>query len=235
MKRKIGILVLIGLMSITIFGCSKKGAGTSTGYWDDIISKDTEVLLSEEEKSIFDAAAKKDKDMEYEPIALLAKQVVAGTNYMFFTKSHSKGEKGNYLYKIVIVYNDLKNNSKITYKQDFETVRYVYEETYNPNDKKTGAWKVSLPKEDLTLGDKYQELYKNATNKLKGDEYYPIEVLAKQKNKGMNYAVLCYGKKEEDKKPGIYILTLTEKEDGTQKVTSSAYVDLTYYTEDKSK
>ncbi len=57
---------------------------------------------------------------EYKPVALLEKQVVAGTNYCMLCKVTSVTIQPASSYKIVEVYADLEGNAKITQVYDFE-------------------------------------------------------------------------------------------------------------------
>ena len=69
--------------------------------------------ITAELKEIF-VKALEDYDVYFEPIELLAIQVVAGINYRFLCKTND-GIK-----KIVTIYKDLKGNCKITDVQEYE-------------------------------------------------------------------------------------------------------------------
>ena len=95
MKRRIGLLLLIGIISITMLGCNKKGSGTSTGIWDDIINeKELSREIGDEEKKIFDEAIKTNDKTEYKPVALLAKQEKNGTSNI---QAYIKTKIDNYI------------------------------------------------------------------------------------------------------------------------------------------
>lgn len=220
MKRKILISCLILLM-LVVTGCGKKEEDWKplvAGWETDLTDK--QVSVDEDIKKVFDKAVKSYEDDELEMVALLGKQVVAGTNYMFLCKNEN-------VYKIVIIYNDLENKSTVTSVKDFNYSKYTNEDISYKNEDIVGGWYTDIPDKETKLDDKVQAIYDKAITKIQGAQYYPIAVLGHQIVSGTNYAVLAYGKMNTaEKNSGIYLLTLYEDLNGTDEIVSSAYIDL---------
>ena len=211
MKRKVLCLLLICLLLTVGCGEKKNNKNGSTGSWkieDKIKSLDDEVFNK--------------LDTDLKPIALLGKQVVAGTNYMYLCKSNEEGKE----YRIVIVYEDLEGKVTITNSSNFDLTKYVNEDINYKNSDNVGAWYTEV-NDSIKLDEKTQEIFNNAQEKLKGIKYKPITVLGKQVVSGTNYAVLAYGvSDDENSNTGVYILTLYEDLKGTDEIVASAYINL---------
>ena len=70
--------------------------------------------MTDEAKAALEKACKEITDAEYEPVALLATQVVAGTNYTILCKVTPAVSDSESDYSIVTVYSDLSDNAEIT-------------------------------------------------------------------------------------------------------------------------
>lgn len=175
--------------------------------------------LEDNVKEIFDNA-KSDYSGELDYVALLAKQVVAGTNYMFLCKSEDN-------YKVVIVYNNLENVSQITHVSDFDPTKYVNEEYELDNEKLVGGWYVEIPDKPMSLSKDIQEYFDKATETMTGATYYPIAVVTHQDKSGTNYGILCYGEGSyKGSEAGIFMVTLYVDETDKPEIVSIAAVDL---------
>ena len=94
--KKIVISLLLVVLCLSTVGCGKKEKNVILlDGWDvDLSAKELE--MPKDAKDAFTRANKK----KYKLVALLATQVVEGTNYMFLVKDAVS-------YKIVVVYNNL--------------------------------------------------------------------------------------------------------------------------------
>ena len=225
MKGKFIFGILLITMCIFIAGCNKKENAkenekgneekTVLGGWtiDDV-----------KEQSNINADAlntfKNVNDKNYKLVALLGEQVVAGTNYMFLVKDGSS-------YKVIVVYNDLDNNSKITSTEAFDITKYVNKDISYKGEKVSGGWNVTIPTDEVKLDSEVQSIFEQATNEMTGISYSPINVLAHQLVSGTNYAVLAYGSlTTAEENNGVYLITLYKDLKGASKIASSAYIDL---------
>ena len=210
--KKIILIILIGCLFLT--GCNKKGE-EMVGSWEDNLNS-KQSYINEDALKSYKQATKDYKDKNLEVVALLAEQVVAGTNYMFLCKSDN--------YKIVIIYKNLDGKSTITSVNDFDYTQYVNEEITNKNEILVGGWNTEVPKEGIKLENKVQKAFEKATERIKDITYIPIANLGTQLVAGTNYAILCYGTSNGSN--GIYLLTLYKDLNNTDEIVSSAYIDL---------
>ena len=203
MNKRIILSLLIFTFGMLLVGCNPNNEDIK---WEiDNINK---IDIPDNALEVFNRA---NTNNTYEVIALLGKQVVAGTNYMYLCKDGND-------YKVVIVYNNLDNQSTITTATDFDVTRYINQSTKNTNTNLAGGWYVEAINTNNVLDTKVKELFDNATQSINDITYTPIGVLAHQNN---SYAILCYG--EHNNNTGIYVLTINDKE------LTSAYVNLGDY------
>jgi len=82
-----------------------------TGAWADAYAENGSVKLTDDAKDAFAKATAKTKNVELTPVALLATQVVAGTNYAILCNAASS--EGSEYYTIIHIYSDLSGNAEI--------------------------------------------------------------------------------------------------------------------------
>ncbi len=216
------LVVLVLIMCLVMVGCNKKEE-VLTGGWETVLSSKVNDI-NEEDLYNFNNAVKAYGKENLEAVALLGKQVVAGTNYMFLAKSDSK-------YKIVIVYADLEGVSKVSSVTDFNYVDYVNKNSDGISEQLSGGWYTESANTEYKLEDeKVESLFESATSTLAGMEFKPLLVVGKQLVAGTNYALVCYGQATvPNATTGIYLMTLYAKLDGTSEITGIAYIDLSQY------
>ena len=199
---KKGLLIIVILMCLIMTGCTNKKENTLTGGWETVLSNRVNDL-SEEDIYNFNNAIKDYSKEKLEVVALLGKQVVAGTNYMFLAKTDNK-------YKIVIVYTDLEGISKVSKVSDFDYSKYVNKDLNSKNEMLSGGWYTESSNIEYKLEDeKIEKMYESATSELTGVEYKPLLVIGKQIVSGTNYAILCYGKPiVPNATTDIYLMTI---------------------------
>lgn len=119
MKKIIAAAVLAGIMlTMPVL------AGQLMGGWQAT----TDTAIDEDAQAAFDAAMEGLLGVEYEPIDLLATQVVAGTNYCFLCRSTVVVPDAVPGYAFVYVYKDLSGKAEILDIQDIEFGLGVLEE-----------------------------------------------------------------------------------------------------------
>lgn len=114
--KKILTVLLTVLIALTLTGCKSnhKEEDVVGGY---VEAEDVE--LTEELIDIFNKGLEGLLGASYEPVELVATQVVAGTNYKFLangTKTTNPVTKGTYY---ITIYKDLQGNIKLL---DIETI-----------------------------------------------------------------------------------------------------------------
>ena len=226
MKKQLVIFGVVIAVCLVLVGCGKKedkDADQVVGGWENTFTN-SQIGFDETLLELFKKANDNYKDMDLEPVAVLAKQVVAGTNYMILAKDSKE-------YKMVVLYKDLEGKASITNVSTFDYTKYINQNYANSAQALVGGWTVeSTGRLGMLEDSNIQAAFDNATSAFAGMTYSPITVLGKQVVSGTNYAVLCFGKPSYDGMPeGVYLLTLYVKLDGTSEVTSQAYVDITKY------
>ena len=210
MKRVLALLFILTI-GFMLVGCEKKNNDWVIDLTDSKQEVDSGI------KYVFESY---NGNLEY--VALLSKQVVAGTNYMFLCKD----DKG---YKIAIVYKDLENKAQITSVNDFDPIEYLDKNIELDNEQLSGGWYVEIPENKMKLSDEVQGYFDKAIKTLTGATYYPIAVLAHKENNGTNYAVLCYGEGSYvGSTAGIYMITLHVENDKVE-ISSIAGIDVKKY------
>ena len=153
---------LIILIVFLIVGCTAKTK----------IPIPNENLIPDIAEEAFDRA----NNGSYEKVALLATQLVSGTNYMFLVKNNEE-------WKIVVVYNTFDNKSEIKSVKPFNIV---------------GSWKVEESIRPGKLND--EKLQNNFEKETKNYKLLPITSLIEEKN--TNY-ILCINIEKEKRKLSI--------------------------------
>jgi hypothetical protein len=231
-KIFVGTLVLLCLLTVA---CKKKGESevdktpepAIVGGWETVLANQANDI-DEETVNLFNNAKAKYTGLNLDLVALLGKQVVAGTNYMFLVKAYKPGEDDKVSYKIVIVYHDLEGNDTISKVNDFDYTKYTNVNIDANNEQLSGGWNVESSGRPYTLfEDGEDNFYTKATETLTGMNFKPLALIGKQLVAGTNYAVLCYGAATvPDAKEAIYLLTIYEDLNGSSKISSIAYIDL---------
>ena len=133
-------------------------------------------------------------------------------------------------YKVVIIYNNLEDQSSLTSVKDFDVAEYVNESKEQESDVMTGGWTTKVPDSLPVLDESIKDIWDSATEKIVGVTYYPIIRVAHLDKSGTNYAILCYGKLSTvNELTGIYLVTIHEDEKKTAELVSTSYVDLAEY------
>ena len=222
MKKKLLLCMSLLFVCVLLVGCEEKKKEEKEpvdGGWSTVLEGNKQ-LLEDKVQTAFDKAVT-DANKDYEAVALLGKQVVAGTNYMLLVKDKTS-------YKVIVVYNDLEDKAHISKVSNFNINKYVNEDISKDSTEVVGGWEVEVPGKGIMLEEKVQASFDKATEKISDYTFLPIGVLGKQLVAGYNYAVLSYGRGKDDSKDkdGIYLLTLYVDLQGNAEIISNAYVDL---------
>lgn len=220
MKRKIILVLLLLVVCVGTSGCrlmvkTKNEMSPIVADWDQVITGETLEIPADAQAAFDRAMANENKDII--PIALLGTQVVAGTNYMFLTLN------GHMSYAVVVVYNDLQNNSEITKTTILNVKKYANKNIPFEATEMVGGWTTTIPEVGGEIEEDILNDLKRATASI-DTEYTPIKVIATQMVSGYNYAIMCYG--NEDGHEGVYVVTIYENLNHDAELLSEAYVNL---------
>ena len=137
--------------------------------------------VTAEAKDAFDKAAGQVDGFAYEPIKLLATQVVAGTNYSLLCKSTVEAQKGPLDYAIVYINVDPSGNASIL-RQDTIVLGAETEENLD------GGW---CNAESPEVTSDIAGVLTSALEGLTGANYDAVAYVGSQVVAGMNYALIC--------------------------------------------
>jgi hypothetical protein len=123
MLKKLSVVLLAFVLLFVMATCgssdqtSENTSGTETsepvaGGWELFDNKTN--VLPEDVQASFDKASETFTGSELKPVAYVASQVVAGTNYMILCEAATTTEQPKTSYQMVIVYADLEGNAEIT-------------------------------------------------------------------------------------------------------------------------
>ena len=165
----------------------------------------------------------------YEPVCVLATQLVSGTNYAFLARGTTVTETPVSNFFVVTIYKDLEGNASLKgiseiNLSDIHTRADVDEDI-------VGGWEVRDSGKPGSLGSaEAQASFDNASEKLLGVGYNPIQMLATQLVAGTNYKALARGTVvAPDERPELYVMTWYEDLEGNSQFTDIQKFDLNYY------
>ncbi|MDO4198631.1 MAG: hypothetical protein Q4D13_06565 [Erysipelotrichaceae bacterium] len=118
--KKLLMVLLIGIAAVGLVACAKTDTPSEVpepvlGGWEEVEDN----TVTDEMKDMFDKAFEGFAGARYEPVEIVATQVVAGTNYKFLcngTKTTNPPVTGTYY---VTIYQDLQGNVEV---YDIETI-----------------------------------------------------------------------------------------------------------------
>ncbi len=200
-----------------------------TGGWETY-DKIEAASLTEESKTAFEKAMETHDGVALEPAALLATQVVAGTNYAYLAKAEeiSGGSQG---WSIVVVYNDLEGNCSVTSVKDIDPENPKTTEAA-PDANLTGGWTIQPPSNAVTLPEDAWEAFGKASDAYEDAILSPLALLQTQVVAGTNYKIFCQGTTTGDEPAdAFYLATLYADLEGNAEITEAVMLDFLSYIE----
>ena len=188
------------------------------GGWTYVDNNKT-AMMNEKDSARIEKVIK-DNGGNFQPIDLIATQVVSGTNYMYLV--YGTGPNGVVPgYYFVTVYEDTKGNDTIVGNTAVDVTAINTAEPLGKG--ATGAWAVRGSGKPGMLPDQNAQASFDAINK--GDVMYnPVALLATQVVSGTNYKALCKGNDQN-----LYVVTWYKDLQGNASFTSAECVDIGAY------
>lgn len=185
--------------------------------------------LAEDEKEIFDKAFEGFTGVGYEPVCVLATQVVSGTNYAYLARATTVTAEPVSFFSIVKIYKDLNGNVELTSIADINLLDIATKE--NSDENLLGGWTITDTGKPGTLGSaEAQSSFEKAVEELIGQGYNPVQLLGRQVVAGTNYIALARGKVVgSEGAPELYIISWYEDLEGNSTITDVRKFDLGYY------
>ncbi len=123
MRTKNIATMMVAVMTMAmISGCGVKANAMNNETTDVIVggwSASDSSEITDDVKSVFDKATKDITGVEYQPVAYLGSQVVAGTNHAILCRATEVVPDAKSYYTIMYIYEDLEGNATI---QDFSDI-----------------------------------------------------------------------------------------------------------------
>ena len=227
------ILLAVSLLT-GLCACSSGGKDNADltagapGSWEVYDTVFTSVLTPEETE-LFADATEGLVGVTYEPAAILAVQLVSGTNYAYLAKGTTVSQTPAAGWYVVTVYRDLEGAvSLLSAEQidiaDIKTTEARTEYTL-------GSWKVDERTVNAAvLPENAHKAFNAAMEDFTGVGFEPIGLLATQPVAGTNYLILA---KAQDVSTGagslLYAVTVYEDASGSCRIADETSFDLTAY------
>ena len=185
--------------------------------------------MSTEEMETFEAAMSELVGVDYLPVAVLATQVVSGTNYAYLCSGTAVVPNAPAKWYVVTIYKDLKGEASILSIEEIDLDTIKTKENIDDAEM-VGAWSIAVPDMTWTLPEAAQGAFENAAAKYVGVDFTPIALLGTQIVAGHNYKVLCFGT-VVTKTPvtSLYVIDIYENLQGESQITDAQLFDLTGY------
>ena len=201
LTTKIAAVGLIGAMaSVGLVACSRTPGSSNAETEQEInivdISNDEidnaavaggwqtadDQTISAAQKAVFNKAMEKLVGVNYEPIAYLGSQVVAGTNHCFLCKSTVVRPGATPFYSLVYIYEDLSKNCKILNIQEVELP--------GARDGKAPLGGFTFAENPAITPEIASVMDKASASKL-GATYEPVANIGSQVINGTNHVIFC--------------------------------------------
>lgn len=215
MKRSVGaVRSLVPILSVALAltallgGCSSASArlpqgGTeqteavensepqeSVGGWETSVEEVPR--LTSEEEGIFTDALKQLDGADYKPVAVLATQLVSGTNYAFLAEGTPIDTQGDTAWFVIVVYRNLDGESSVSCIQEVH-VDAMRTLQGAPAGLLLGGWQVKAQTSQELVPEEAGKAFGEASAAYEDVSLVPIATLASQVVSGTNYRVLCEG------------------------------------------
>lgn len=239
-KLSVVLLAFVLLFVMAAFGSSDQTSENTSetetsepvaGGWELFDNKTN--VLPEDVQASFDKASETFTGSELKPVAYVASQVVAGTNYMILCEAATTTEQPKTSYQMVIVYADLEGKAEITQMKEFDLTEYVEgDSTEISAEKLAGGWEPAEDRSSVVIPQEAKDVFDKAAGNLDGNELEPMALLGTQVVAGTNYAFLCFSTLQtEETINGIQVVTVYEDLDGNAEITNICTVDPADYNE----
>ena len=239
-KLSVVLLAFVLLFVMAAFGSSDQTSENTSetetsepvaGGWELFDNKKN--VLPEDVQASFDKASETFTGSELKPVAYVASQVVAGTNYMILCEAATTTEQPKTSYQMVIVYADLEGKAEITQMKEFDLTAYVEgDSTEISAEKLAGGWEPAEDRSSVVIPQEAKDVFDKAVENLDGNELEPMALLGTQVVAGTNYAFLCFSTLQtEETINGIQVVTVYEDLDGNAEITNICTVDPADYNE----
>lgn len=229
---------MAAILALGVMGCGgtpqqkaeaseEEQAAHIVGGWT--VNTDTNAAVTGHDKEVFDKATSELDGVDYEPVAVIGQQVVAGMNYAYLCKATAVVPDAETTWSVVTIYEDLQGNASVSSITgiDLADLQVL---ANSPDGRMSGAWAGTEPETTSTLPDDADKAFQEAAGKLTDADpkLTPVALLGTQVVAGVNYLVLCEGTSGESA-THPYVVVVYKDASGSSEITSMDMLDLTAY------
>lgn len=260
--KKFVIVALVGMLAVVLVlaGCAGQGSSSSSeagssslatsatndsggtegqesaivGGWT--VYDGTTSAINDDVRASWDKAMEGYTGVGYEPVRVIATQVVSGTNYAILARGTTVTANPTTDWYVVKMYVDLNGNASIASSQKIDLanikVAQKADDESATSGEIVGGWEIPNPANSILEPEDAQKAFNKAYESYKGAELYPIATLGTQVVAGINYRVLCTGVPATDNpKNELYVATVYADPQGNAQITDAVALDLLGYLE----
>lgn len=250
--KKLAVTLVSGMLalSMVLAGCSKgkpqaepeatveeqaeeateetRGDQLIVGGWT--VQTEVTTSLTDDQRAVFDKGIQGLVGVEYEPVAELATQLVAGTNHAFLCKGKTVTAEPVEGWYVVTIYEDLEGNATVSIISAIDITKLQVAQEAMPADL-VGGWKVTeVTSNAALLPEEAGKAFNKAVGAWTGVTLRPIATLGTQVVSGTNYLVLCEGAATTaDPVNELYVATVYADLNGNAKFSSVEQLNLLEY------
>lgn len=210
----IAVCAMVIMTAVPVF------AADAVGGWE--VAETTYSFLSAGQRRIFEKGIDEDLEDDYEPVVVLAKQVVNGTRYVFLCQDTDEEE-----WNIVTMVR--ATNKKVTFgtDNDLEIANIAYSDKPRSGNTAGGLMIRTIKNRPAALENDVRNVFTKALTGYTTYSLRPIALLGTQLVAGTNYRFLCLGIGSGVK--DLFIVDVYNDLQGVSKVTSCKPLDLETY------
>ena len=182
---------IVALLLVLLLSCAAFAEGTLLGGWTP--SEAAPLPMPEEAVEAFDKAMAGRPGVAYEPMALLATQVVAGMNYCFLCRATDVTPELEDTWNLIYVYRDLQGKATVIETEDLDLEIDEPDDDDDDDDDDdalVGGW-TAFENEAAPMSEDAEAAFSKALEGLVGAAYTPLAELGTQVVAGRNYCLFC--------------------------------------------
>ena len=224
-RKRVRVVTAMIAMCSLLAGSTLGVFAAGDGAWKT--SKSRYSFLTSSQTKTFNKAVKGLTGVSYEPVAVVAKQTVAGTNYVYLCKGTTVTKKPVSAWYFMTIYKDLNKKVSIGSIKKMKVSKIKTNKDPRGETAAGGFQIVGVKKKMKALSPAVRKVFNKATKKYTGFELRPIALLGTQVVSGKNYRILCYAKNHATK--DLFVVQIYKNASGKCKITSVKSLDLESY------
>ena len=213
------------LLLLTVVTTAVPSFAATAGGWT--VSKARYSFMTSGQEKIFNKAIKGLTGVNYKPTALLARQVVAGTNYAFLCQGTTVTKNPVRAWYILNVNKNTKNKISLLSIKKIKISSVKVNKNPRKGTADGGLKLVAFKNKPEALSQSVLKIFTKGTQKYVGYELRPISLLGTQVTAGKNYKFLCYGTGYAGK--DLFVVDIYKNVNGKCSVSSCKPLNLEKY------